>query len=83
MDKSVDKSVAIAKILEKENLMFENAIAFGDGYNDEKMLNSTFKGLLMGNAPDSLKNKLPHLEIITTNDNDGVAKYLSQTVLNL
>ena len=83
MDKSVDKSIAIAKILKKENLMFEHAIAFGDGYNDEKMLNSTFRGLLMGNAPDSLKKKLSHLEIITSNDNDGVAKYLSQTILNL
>jgi Cof subfamily protein (haloacid dehalogenase superfamily) len=29
MDKSVDKSVAIAKILEKENLSFQEAIAFG------------------------------------------------------
>jgi hydroxymethylpyrimidine pyrophosphatase-like HAD family hydrolase len=83
MDKSVDKSVAIAKILEKENLLFENAIAFGDGYNDEKMLNSTFKGLLMGNAPDSLKSKLSHLEIIETNNNEGVANYLSKIILNL
>jgi Cof subfamily protein (haloacid dehalogenase superfamily) len=83
MDKSVDKSVAIAKILEKENLLFENAIAFGDGYNDEKMLNSTFKGLLMGNAPESLKSKLSHLEIIETNNNEGVANYLSKIILNL
>jgi hydroxymethylpyrimidine pyrophosphatase-like HAD family hydrolase len=83
MDKSVDKSVAIAKILEIENFVYEESISFGDGYNDEKMLKSTGKGLLMGNAPDSLKNKLSHLEVISSNDDDGVAKYLSQTVLNL
>jgi hydroxymethylpyrimidine pyrophosphatase-like HAD family hydrolase len=35
----------------------------------------------MGNAPDSLKTKLAHLEVISTNDNDGVAKYISETVL--
>jgi Cof subfamily protein (haloacid dehalogenase superfamily) len=82
MHKSVDKSVAIAKILEKESFTFEEAIAFGDGFNDEKMLLSTGKGLIMGNAPDNFKSKLAHLEVIATNDKDGVAKYLSENVLN-
>jgi hydroxymethylpyrimidine pyrophosphatase-like HAD family hydrolase len=44
MDKSVDKSVAIA-VLEIENLHFHQAISFGDGYNDEEMLKATAKGL--------------------------------------
>jgi Cof subfamily protein (haloacid dehalogenase superfamily) len=83
MDKSVDKSVAIAKILEIENFNFEQSISFGDGYNDEKMLNATAKGLLMGNAPDSLKNKLFHLEVISMNYDDGVAKYLSEKILRV
>tara|TARA_R110000868_G_scaffold60324_1_gene184452 strand:+ start:551 stop:1378 length:828 start_codon:yes stop_codon:yes gene_type:complete len=82
MDKSVDKSVAIAKILEIEKLEFHETISFGDGYNDEKMLESTAKGLLMGNAPDSLKNKLPHLEVINTNHEDGVANYLASKLLS-
>ncbi len=81
MDKSVDKSVAIAQILEKENLDFHQAISFGDGFNDEMMLIKTGKGLIMGNAPDTLKNKLPHLEVIATNHEDGVAKYLSESLL--
>lgn len=77
MDKSVDKSVAIAKILEKEGYSFEDAITFGDGFNDEKMLNAAGIGLIMGNAPENLKQKLPHLEVILSNNEDGVAKYLS------
>jgi len=81
MDKSVDKSVAIGKILEMKGFTFEEAISFGDGFNDEKMLNATGIGLIMENAPDSLKNKLPHLEIISSNDTDGVAKYLSQKMI--
>jgi Cof subfamily protein (haloacid dehalogenase superfamily) len=81
MDISVDKSVAISKILEMEKLNFHETISFGDGYNDEKMLVSTAKGLLMRNAPDSLKNKLAHLEVIASNENDGVARYLSERVL--
>lgn len=81
MDKSVDKSVAIAKILEKENFSFQEAIAFGDGFNDENMLKATGKGLIMGNAPENLKDKLSHLEVIASNDNDGVAKYLFSILL--
>ena len=77
MDKSVDKSVAIAKILEIENYTFENAIAFGDGFNDERMLIAAGKSLIMENAVESLKNKLPHLEVISSNEKDGVARYLS------
>jgi len=82
MDKSVDKSVAIARILEMENYQFHQTVSFGDGYNDERMLNATSKGLLMGNAPDSLKNKLAHLEVISRNHEDGVANYLADKLLN-
>lgn len=81
MDKSVDKSIAIAKILEKENFAFQESISFGDGYNDENMLKSSGKGLIMGNAPDSLKNKLSHLEVILPNNHDGVAKYIAKELL--
>jgi Cof subfamily protein (haloacid dehalogenase superfamily) len=77
MDKSVDKSVAIAKILEKEGYSFEQAISFGDGFNDEKMLNAAGIGLIMENAPENLKSKLPHLEVISNNNEDGVARYLT------
>ncbi|WP_243636370.1 Cof-type HAD-IIB family hydrolase [Flavobacterium aquariorum] len=77
MDKSVDKSVAIAKILEKEGYSFDQAISFGDGFNDERMLDAAGIGLIMGNAPENLKSKLPHLEVISTNNEDGVAKYLT------
>lgn len=81
MDKNVDKSHAIAKILEKENLDFSHAISFGDGFNDEMMLVTSGKGLIMGNAPTALKNKLPHIEVIATNHEEGVANYLADLLL--
>lgn len=81
IDKSVDKSVAILKILEKYKLSFENTIAFGDGFNDEKMLLSVEKGLIMQNAVANFKSKLSHLEVILSNDDDGVARFLSQKIL--
>lgn len=77
MDKSVDKSAAISKILEMEGYSFDETITFGDGFNDEKMLCAAGLGLIMGNAPDNLKSKLSHLEVIASNTEDGVAKYLS------
>ncbi len=82
MDKSVDKSVAISKILKIENYTFEESIAFGDGFNDEKMLISAGKSLIMENAVESLKSKLPQLEVISSNENDGVARYLTKILLS-
>jgi Cof subfamily protein (haloacid dehalogenase superfamily) len=81
MHKSVDKSVAVLKILEIENYTYEESISFGDGFNDERMLVSAGKGLIMDNAVESLKTKLSHLEVISSNDNDGVARYLSELLL--
>lgn len=82
MDKSVDKSVAVAKILEIENHTFEKSIAFGDGFNDERMLISAGKALIMENAVESLKSKLSHIEVINSNDSDGVASYLAMRLLS-
>ncbi len=82
MDKSVDKSVAIAKILDIENRNFEDSIAFGDGFNDERMLIAAGKSLIMENAVESIKNKLSHLEVISSNENDGVARYLATLLLS-
>ncbi|EJL67167.1 Cof-type HAD-IIB family hydrolase [Flavobacterium sp. CF136] len=82
MDKSVDKAVAIMKVLEKEGFTTEEAVSFGDGFNDVQMLSSTGKGLIMGNAPVLLKETLPNLEVIKTNAEDGVAKYISSKILN-
>lgn len=83
MDKAVDKSVAIAKILKKENFTFQEAITFGDGFNDEKMLLSSGKSLIMDNAVEGLKTKLSHIEVISSNENDGVAQYLAKNILNI
>jgi hydroxymethylpyrimidine pyrophosphatase-like HAD family hydrolase len=36
----------------------------------------------MENAVETLKEKLSHLEIIASNDNDGVATYLHQKIVS-
>lgn len=82
MDKSVDKSTAIAKILDIENHTFEQCVAFGDGFNDEQMLIAAGKSLIMENAVENFKNKLSHFEVISSNENDGVARYLAALLLS-
>ncbi|CAA9201187.1 Cof-type HAD-IIB family hydrolase [Flavobacterium collinsii] len=82
MDKSVDKAVSIQRVLEKEGFSLEEAVSFGDGFNDVQMLSATGKGLIMGNAPALLKETLPELEVIKTNAEDGVAKYIASKILN-
>ncbi|MFZ0598822.1 MAG: HAD hydrolase family protein [Flavobacterium sp.] len=46
------------------------------------MLSASGKGLIMGNAPDLLKETLPNLQVIKTNAEDGVAKYIASEILN-
>lgn len=82
MDKSIDKSVGIRKILEREGFTLIESISFGDGFNDVQMLSSTGKALIMGNAPQTLKETLPDLEVIAVNAEDGVAKYLTKMLLS-
>ncbi|MEZ0184584.1 Cof-type HAD-IIB family hydrolase [Flavobacterium oncorhynchi] len=82
MDKSVDKAVAIEKVLEREGFTLDQAVAFGDGFNDVQMLAAAGKGLIMGNAPALLKETLPDLEVVTSNAEDGVAKYIASKILN-
>ncbi|MFC0781057.1 Cof-type HAD-IIB family hydrolase [Flavobacterium sp. HJSW_4] len=82
MDKSIDKAVSIERVLEKEGFTLKEAVSFGDGYNDVQMLSASGKGLIMGNAPASLKEELSDLEVIQTNAEDGVAKYIATKILD-
>ncbi|PAM91491.1 haloacid dehalogenase [Flavobacterium sp. IR1] len=82
MDKSIDKAVSIERVLEKEGYTLEQAISFGDGFNDVQMLSASGKGLIMGNAPALLKETLSELEVIKTNAEDGVARYIATEILN-
>lgn len=78
MAKDVSKATAIVELLKLENLKIEETIAFGDGLNDLEMLDLVGKGFIMENGNDILKKKLPYLEVIGNNTNDGVAKKLEE-----
>ncbi|KAG5499876.1 hypothetical protein GH5_04012 [Leishmania sp. Ghana 2012 LV757] len=74
----VSKASALQHVLDELDLTMEDCIAFGDGLNDVELLSSVGKGYIMENGSSRLKEKLPHLEVIGRNDDDAVARKLSE-----
>ncbi len=58
----------------KEMYGFDRVVAFGDNGNDIEMLENADWSLVVGNAQTVVRGFAD--EVIDTNDNDGVAKYL-------
>ena len=81
MHKEVSKGTAIKELFSKENIHTNEIMAFGDGLNDVEMLGLVGKGLIMGNGNERLREALPLNEIIASNNEHGVAKYLEKTFL--
>ncbi len=59
-------------------MSLNDCVSFGDGMNDQDMLAMSGKAYIMKNADPYLKDSLPHVEIIESNDNDGVARCLKK-----
>lgn len=74
MDKSIAKDVGIEKLLSHYGLTREDALAFGDNYNDIEMLKYVGKSVAMGNAPEKIKEIAS--EVTLPNTEDGIAHYL-------
>lgn len=72
----IDKGSAVRDVLAYLNLTPDDAIAFGDGMNDLPMLTAVRHGYVMANAPDLVKAAVPGLEVVGTNEDDGVATKL-------
>lgn len=81
MDFGISKGAALKNVLQQYNISLDEVIAFGDGLNDLEMLQLVGKGIIMGNAHDKLKRALPKNEVIQSNDEDGVVKYLEKLFL--
>ena len=76
MDKTVSKAVGIEVLLNHYNLTVEDAIAFGDNYNDIQMLELIPHSVAMANAPDDIK-KIAHA-VTDSNNNSGIYTYLNK-----
>ncbi|AMC93618.1 HAD family hydrolase [Erysipelothrix larvae] len=70
-DKGVDKAATIQRLMEPLGYEASNIMAFGDGHNDQSMLEYAGIGVAMGNAVDEVKAIAD--EITLSNDEDGIA----------
>lgn len=76
----IDKAFSLSRLLEYTGETKEEMIAFGDGFNDLSMIEFAGVGVAMANAQDAVKERADF--IAQTNDEDGVAKYIEQFLLN-
>lgn len=74
----ISKGKAVKKICEYLNLKSEEIAVIGDGENDISMFELTENSVAMGNAIEEVKEKAKF--VTTSNDEEGVAKYLESIV---
>lgn len=76
MDKSVSKATGIEILLKHYGFTKDDAIAFGDNYNDTEMLKFIPHSVAMKNAPDEIK-KLAYA-VTDSNEDSGIYTYLKK-----
>ncbi|USS93147.1 Cof-type HAD-IIB family hydrolase [Fructilactobacillus ixorae] len=72
----VDKAAGLSALLQHFGWTFAELMAFGDAENDAGMLAHAGVGVAMGNATPAIK-QVAHFQT-TTNDQDGVATFLTR-----
>jgi hypothetical protein len=79
-DKKACKSIALRELLEMTGFKREQVTVFGDHINDIRMLELAANAVVVENADERVKAVAD--EIIGTNDNDSVVKYLLEKLKN-
>lgn len=75
----INKGSALKWLCDKKGIKRDEIIAFGDNYNDIKMIEFAGIGVAVSNAEDELKNKADY--ICLSNDKNGVGKFLEDFLL--
>lgn len=76
MSKHASKSAGITCLCKHFGLLADDAIAFGDGYNDLDMIGAVGRSFAMANAVPAVKEAATNV-IKWTNDESGVARTLA------
>ena len=77
--RDLDRSVAIAALLKRIGIGFEQVMSLGDGAMDISAIRASGIGVAMGNAPDSVKAEADY--VTAPFDQDGVAQAIEKFVL--
>ncbi|MGC6768538.1 Cof-type HAD-IIB family hydrolase [Enterococcus sp. LJL128] len=75
-DKGIDKAKALDTVLPKFDIHSSEIISFGDGHNDQSIIEYAGVGVAMANAVDALKAAAD--EITLSNNEDGIAVMLEK-----
>ncbi|MCL2546927.1 MAG: Cof-type HAD-IIB family hydrolase [Oscillospiraceae bacterium] len=78
--KQAGKDLACQHFATRYDIATADIVAFGDDYNDLEMLRACGVGVAMGNACEGVCEAVDL--ICDSNENDGVAKWLEENVLN-
>lgn len=76
MDKSVSKAAGIEILLKYYNFSIEEAVAFGDNFNDIEMLQYIPQSVAMKNAPPEIQKIAS--AVTDSNENSGIYTYLKK-----
>ncbi|WP_295383915.1 Cof-type HAD-IIB family hydrolase [uncultured Thiodictyon sp.] len=76
MARGVSKGAALADVAGRLGIGLDAVLAFGDGMNDLELLQCAGTGILMANADPRLRAALPALQVIGSNAEESVARYL-------
>lgn len=78
--RGVNKGVAVRELCEARGIDVADTIAFGDNYNDLRMLEAAGLSVVMGNAPEDIRRNAGM--VTNDNDHDGVAHALHKLILD-
>lgn len=76
MEASVSKESGIRAMLAHYGLTADEALSFGDNYNDLEMLRFTKTSVAMANAPEDVKKAAT--DVTKSNEEDGIYWYLKE-----
>lgn len=79
MNRKATKVEGIKQLLKEYGISLDEVVAFGDDYNDIDMLKACGIGVSVGNALEEVKRVANY--ICDTNEQDGLAKWLSENLL--
>ena len=79
MNPRVTKGRALTALTNRFDIPMDTVVAFGDSYNDESLLKTAGFGIAMANAVPPIRDCADY--ITTTNDENGVAKAISDIIL--
>lgn len=81
MNLGVSKGQALQKLLKIKGKSAEQTVAFGDGMNDLDMLKLVGYGVVMDNASNQVKAKLPNKRVAHSHAKEGVADFIESYLL--